>query len=169
MLAADWSLYDLLALGLGYLLLHSFGLILTRLAGHGDVREIGSGDIGATNVLRTGNKKLAALTLILDALKGTAAVLIGAPFRPECNDPWRPRRFPRTSLSGLARLSRRQGCCHLYRRAARTYWPGAIAFCVTWLVVAAVARYSSLAALVGVLLFPACCGGSGKRAWHFCS
>ena len=81
MLAADWSLYDLLALGLGYLLGSiPFGLILTRLAGHGDVRDIGSGNIGATNVLRTGNKKLAALTLILDALKGTAAVLIGARF-----------------------------------------------------------------------------------------
>ncbi len=55
-----------------------FGLILTRLAGLGDIRSIGSGNIGATNVLRTGNKKLAAGTLLLDALKGTAAVLIGS-------------------------------------------------------------------------------------------
>jgi len=55
-----------------------FGLLLTRAAGLGDVRKIGSGNIGATNVLRTGNKKLAALTLLLDALKGTAAVLLGA-------------------------------------------------------------------------------------------
>src|SRR6218665_230323 len=53
-----------------------FGLILTRMAGLGDVRKIGSGNIGATNVLRTGNKKLAATTLLLDALKGTAAALI---------------------------------------------------------------------------------------------
>ena len=81
MLAADWSLYDLLALGLGYLLGSiPFGLILTRFAGHGDVRDIGSGNIGATNVLRTGHRGLAALTLVLDALKGTAAVLIAEHF-----------------------------------------------------------------------------------------
>jgi glycerol-3-phosphate acyltransferase PlsY len=67
----------LLALVLGYLLGSiPFGLILTRLAGKGDVREIGSGNIGATNVLRTGSKLLAALTLILDCLKATAAILI---------------------------------------------------------------------------------------------
>src|SRR5512134_95994 len=69
----------LVALGLGYLLGSiPFGLILTRAAGHGDVRSIGSGNIGATNVLRTGNKKLAAATLLLDALKGTAAAAIAS-------------------------------------------------------------------------------------------
>src|SRR6478609_10628705 len=79
MLAADWSLYDLLALAVGYLLGSiPFGLILTKLAGHGDLRDIGSGNIGATNVLRTGNKALAALTLALDLAKGIAAVLIGS-------------------------------------------------------------------------------------------
>src|SRR5665213_967103 len=57
-----------------------FGLVITRLAGYGDIRNIGSGNIGATNVLRTGNKKLAALTLLLDAGKGAAAVLIAAHF-----------------------------------------------------------------------------------------
>ena len=67
----------LLALALGYLLGSiPFGLILTRLAGKGDVRKIGSGNIGATNVLRTGSKPLAALTLIFDCLKATAAVLL---------------------------------------------------------------------------------------------
>src|ERR1041384_4985769 len=77
MLAADWSLYDLLALIIGYLLGSiPFGLILTKIAGLGDVRDIGSGNIGATNVLRTGNKPLAALTLILDCLKATAAILL---------------------------------------------------------------------------------------------
>ncbi len=65
----------LLAIALGYFLgAIPFGLLLTRLAGHGDVRQIGSGNIGATNVLRTGNKKLAALTLALDMLKGFLAV-----------------------------------------------------------------------------------------------
>jgi glycerol-3-phosphate acyltransferase PlsY len=71
----------LLALALGYLLGSiPFGLILTRLAGKGDVRKIGSGNIGATNVLRTGSKPLAALTLILDCLKATAAVLLAQRF-----------------------------------------------------------------------------------------
>src|SRR5215468_4669768 len=72
-----FSFYGLLALVAGYLLGSiPFGLILTRAAGLGDVRSIGSGNIGATNVLRTGNKGLAAATLVLDALKGTLAVLI---------------------------------------------------------------------------------------------
>jgi glycerol-3-phosphate acyltransferase PlsY len=67
----------LLALALGYLLGSiPFGLLLTRLTGKGDIRDIGSGNIGATNVLRTGSKGLAAATLVLDALKGTAAVLL---------------------------------------------------------------------------------------------
>ena len=71
------TFYGLLALVAGYLLGSiPFGLILTRAAGLGDVRTIGSGNIGATNVLRTGNKGLAAATLVLDALKGTLAVLI---------------------------------------------------------------------------------------------
>src|SRR5262245_20020504 len=72
-----FSIYGLLALVAGYLLGSiPFGLILTRAAGLGDVRAIGSGNIGATNVLRTGNKGLAAATLVLDALKGTFAVLL---------------------------------------------------------------------------------------------
>lgn len=73
----------LLALALGYLLGSiPFGLILTRLTGRGDIRAIGSGNIGATNVLRTGSKGLAAATLLLDALKGTAAVLIAEALWP---------------------------------------------------------------------------------------
>ena len=73
----------LLALALGYLLGSiPFGLVLTRLAGKGDVRDIGSGNIGATNVLRTGSKLLAALTLILDCLKATAAILIAGRLWP---------------------------------------------------------------------------------------
>ena len=67
----------LLALALGYLLGSiPFGLLLTRLAGKGDIRDIGSGNIGATNVLRTGSKWLAILTLVLDCLKATAAIVV---------------------------------------------------------------------------------------------
>jgi glycerol-3-phosphate acyltransferase PlsY len=73
----------LLALGLGYLLGSiPFGLLLTKLAGKGDVRDIGSGNIGATNVLRTGSKPLAAATLILDCLKATAAILLARQLWP---------------------------------------------------------------------------------------
>src|SRR5437764_11949984 len=74
----------LAGLALGYLLGSiPFGLILTRLAGLGDIRAIGSGNIGATNVLRTGSKGLAALTLVLDMAKGAVAVLLGAHYGPD--------------------------------------------------------------------------------------
>jgi glycerol-3-phosphate acyltransferase PlsY len=155
MLAADWSLYDLLALGLGYLLGSiPFGLILTKLAGHGDVRNIGSGNIGATNVLRTGNKPLAALTLVLDALKGTAAVLIGAQFGQNA-----------AILGGLGAFLGHLFPVWLGFRGGKgvatyigvllgLYWPGAIAFCLTWLLVAAITRYSSLSALAASVAVP---------------
>jgi glycerol-3-phosphate acyltransferase PlsY len=77
------SIELLLALALGYLLGSiPFGLVLTKLAGKGDVRDIGSGNIGATNVLRTGSKLLAAATLVLDCLKATAAILIAGALWP---------------------------------------------------------------------------------------
>ena len=77
------SIELLLALGLGYLLGSiPFGLVLTKLAGKGDVRDIGSGNIGATNVLRTGSKVLAAATLVLDCLKATAAIVIARSLWP---------------------------------------------------------------------------------------
>ncbi|MET0689352.1 MAG: glycerol-3-phosphate 1-O-acyltransferase PlsY [Methyloceanibacter sp.] len=148
---ADWS--DALTLAAafagGYLLgSMPFGLILGKLAGLGDVREVGSGNIGATNVLRAGGKKLAALTLLLDAAKGTAAVLIAARFGGE----------PAALAAGLGAF-----LGHLYPvwlgfrggKGVATYigvmlglyWPAALAFCGVWLLVALVTRYSSLAAL----------------------
>ena len=148
---ADWS--DALTLAAafagGYLLGSiPFGLILGKLAGLGDVREVGSGNIGATNVLRAGGKKLAALTLLLDAGKGTAAVLIAARFGGE----------PAALAAGLGAF-----LGHLYPvwlgfrggKGVATYigvvlglhWPAALAFCGVWLLVALVTRYSSLAAL----------------------
>lgn len=144
-----------LALVFGYLLGSiPFGLLITRAAGLGDVRKIGSGNIGATNVLRTGNKGLAAATLLLDALKGTAAVLIAGRFAPE--------------LGLWAGLGAFLG--HLFPvwlsfkggKGVATYlgvlialaWQVALIFAVVWLAVAFLARYSSLAALMAAIVVP---------------
>ena len=133
-----------------------FGVILTRLAGTQDLRTIGSGNIGATNVLRTGRKALAAATLLGDVLKGTAAVLIALYFLG---------RNPALAAGLGAFLG------HLFPmwlrfkggKGVATYigvllglaWPAALAFCAIWLAVAAVTRYSSLAALIASAATPA--------------
>jgi glycerol-3-phosphate acyltransferase PlsY len=155
----NWSLalpHYAAALLFGYLLGSiPFGLILTRLAGTPDIRSIGSGNIGATNVLRTGRKGLAAATLIGDALKGTAAVLI-------------MYRLWGQDHAILAALGAFLG--HLFPvwlkfkggKGVATYigillalaWPAALAFCLIWLAVAALTRYSSLAALTASLATP---------------
>ena len=147
-----------LALALGYLLGSiPFGLILTRLAGAGDLRAIGSGNIGATNVLRTGRKDLAAATLVLDALKATAAVILGAwLFGPVAALPaaagailghlypvwvkFRGGKGVATYLGGLIGLASLGG-------PFGAAWVAAIAFAVVWLGVAFLTRYSSAAAL----------------------
>ena len=110
-----------LAFVLGYLLGSiPFGLILTRLAGTQDIRSIGSGSIGATNVLRTGRKGLAAATLICDVLKGTRRGDHRRLFRrTERRDAGGARRLPRPSLPGLAQVQGRQRRRGLYRRADR--------------------------------------------------
>ena len=149
----NWSIalpYYAAAFCFGYLLGSiPFGLVLTRLAGAGDLRTIGSGNIGATNVLRTGRKGLAAATLVLDALKGTVAVLVAY-------------RFGGQDLAVLAALGAFLG--HLFPiwlkfsggKGVATYigliiafvWQAALCFGVVWLIVAVVTRYSSLAGLV---------------------
>jgi acyl phosphate:glycerol-3-phosphate acyltransferase len=132
-----------------------FGLLLTRLAGLGDIRGIGSGNIGATNVLRTGNKKLAALTLLLDGGKGAVAVLIG----------WR---LGGPDIANVAAAGAILG--HLFPvwlkfRGGKGVatglgvllalsWPVGVAACATWLATAALFRYSSLAALVAIAAAP---------------
>jgi len=152
----DWSVASplmivptLFSLVLGYLLGSiPFGLVLTRLAGLGDVRCIGSGNIGATNVLRTGNKGLAALTLLLDLLKGTAAVLIGGLMAGHYGamagglGAFLGHLFP-------AWLNFRggKGVATYIGVALGLYWPAAIGFCLVWLIVAVITRYSSLSAL----------------------
>lgn len=141
---------------LGYLLGSiPFGLLLTRMAGLGDVRKIGSGNIGATNVLRTGNKKLAAATLVGDALKGTVAVLLAAKL-------WG---YEASLIAGFFAF-----LGHLFPvwlgfkggKGVATYigvllgvdWRMMLAFALVWLLCAFTTRYSSLSALVAMLVIP---------------
>jgi glycerol-3-phosphate acyltransferase PlsY len=154
----DWPLVFAYvgAFGGGYLFGSiPFGLILTRLAGTPDIRSIGSGSIGATNVLRTGHKGLALATLLGDALKGTVVVVLVHYF---CGH----------DLAIAAALGAFIG--HLFPvwlkfkggKGVATYigtlfalaWPAAIVFCLIWLAVAAITRYSSLAALLASAVAP---------------
>jgi acyl phosphate:glycerol-3-phosphate acyltransferase len=147
---------DIAALALGYGLGSiPFGLILTRLAGTGDLRSIGSGNIGATNVLRTGRKDLAAATLLLDALKGTAATLIGAWLSPQA-----------AIFAGIAAFVGHIAPVWLGFRGGKgvatflgvlfaLYWPVGLIFCAVWLSAAAIWRFSSLSALLASVAAPA--------------
>lgn len=141
---------------LGYLLGSiPFGVLITRALGLGDLRKIGSGNIGATNVLRTGNKAAAAATLLLDAAKGGVAVLVA-------------RAWVGEDAAQVAALSAFLG--HLYPvwlhfkggKGVATFlgtllalaWPGGLAACATWAATAAITRISSLSALVAAALSP---------------
>jgi len=141
-----------------------FGLVLTRFAGTQDIRTVGSGNIGATNVLRTGRKSLAAATLLGDALKGTVAVLLA-------------RHFLGPDAALAAALGALIG--HIFPvwlkfqggKGVATYigvllglaWPIALAFCLVWLAAAALTRYSSLAALVASAAAPVLLWITGAR------
>ena len=163
----------LLAALVGYLLGSiPFGLLLTKFAGAGDVREIGSGNIGATNVLRTGRKGLAAATLLLDALKGAAAVLVVVGvFAAYAPAPQTLSNEARLAISetaiwaaSVAAISAMIGHCFpIWLRfkggkgvatflgiEAVLFPPGAVAFIAIWLGSAYFTRYSSLAALLAV-------------------
>ena len=145
-----------LALVLGYLLGSvPFGLILTRLAGTADLRSIGSGNIGATNVLRTGRKGLAAATLICDVLKGTVAVLISGYYGG-------PNAAMLAALGAFLghlfpiwlKFRGGKGVAVYIGILIGLFWPAAILFCVVWLAIAVISRYSSLSALVASLVTP---------------
>jgi acyl phosphate:glycerol-3-phosphate acyltransferase len=128
-----------------------FGLLLSRLAGHGDIRRIGSGNIGATNVLRTGSKGLAALTLLLDVGKGAVAVLIAQTWS-----------LPAALVAGLCVILGHMFPVWLGFRGGKGVatalgvllalaWPVGLAAAAIWLAVACVSRYSSLAALIAAV------------------
>jgi acyl phosphate:glycerol-3-phosphate acyltransferase len=144
----------LLGYGLGSV---PFGLLLIRAAGLGDVRDIGSGNIGATNVLRTGRKGLAAATLLLDAAKGAAAVLLAGLIWPD-----QPQ-FP--ALAGIGaflghlypvwlRFKGGKGVATLAGIVAALHWPTIVAAAAIWLLVVLVTRYSSLAGILATLSGP---------------
>jgi len=147
----------LLAALLGYLLGSiPFGVIVTRAAGAGDLRKIGSGNIGTTNVLRTGRKELAALTLLGDMLKATAAVLIAGHLWGEI-----------AGLVGGAaaffghvfpvwlRFRGGKGVATYLGALIGVFWPVALAFAAVWIAVAKITKYSSASALAASLIAPA--------------
>ncbi len=148
--------FYLLWLAIGYFIGSiPFGLVLARLGGYGDIRAIGSGNIGATNVLRTGNKKLAALTLICDALKGTLAVFIASRYGPG----------DFIVCAGLGvflghlfpiwlKFKGGKGVATYLGVLIGVFWPAFIAFAIIWLAVALITRYSSLSALIATLATP---------------
>ena len=144
------------ALILGYLLGSiPFGLILTKLAGTQDLRSIGSGNIGATNVLRTGRKGLAAATLIGDALKGTVAVILAGYFGgPNAAMAAALGAFLGHLFPVWLKFKGGKGVAVYIGILIGLFWPAAIVFCVIWLTTAIVTRYSSLAALVASVVTP---------------
>lgn len=145
----------LAALAFGYLLGSiPFGLVVTRAAGLGDVRRIGSGNIGATNVLRTGNKKLAALTLLLDALKGTAAVLIAGRWGQDAAIAAGFGAFLGHLFPVWLGFRGGKGVATYLGVLLGLAWIGALVFAVVWLAVAFATRFSSLAALVAATVTP---------------
>jgi glycerol-3-phosphate acyltransferase PlsY len=138
-----------------------FGLLLTRAAGLGDVRAIGSGNIGATNVLRTGNKKLAAATLLLDAGKGAAAVLLARWLAPDPD--WLDLVAAGAVLLGHCypvwlRFQGGKGVATFFGIAFALWWPIGLMAAILWLGVTALTRRSSAGGL-------AAAGGAPITAW----
>jgi acyl phosphate:glycerol-3-phosphate acyltransferase len=141
---------------IGYLLGSiPFGLLLTKFAGTQDLRSIGSGNIGATNVLRTGRKGLAAATLICDALKGTVAVVISGYFGG-------PNAAMLAALGAFLghlfpvwlKFKGGKGVAVYIGVLIGLFWPAAVVFCAIWLATAFTTRYSSLSALVASFITP---------------
>ncbi|MCC0029502.1 MAG: glycerol-3-phosphate 1-O-acyltransferase PlsY [Brucellaceae bacterium] len=154
----SWSFawpYMAAALVFGYLCGSiPFGLLLTRMAGLGDVRSIGSGNIGATNVLRTGNKKVAAATLLADILKGTVAVLLAGMYGPDAALVAGLGAFLGHLYPVWLKFKGGKGVATYLGVVAALAWPAAIVFAVVWLAVAFLTRYSSLSALCAMIAVP---------------
>lgn len=156
--AAFWTFslpYYFAAAVVGYMLGSiPFGLVITRLSGLGDIRNIGSGNIGATNVLRTGRKDLAAATLLLDGGKGTVAALLGAYYGPDIMLVMAFAAFIGHLFPVWLRFNGGKGVATYLGVMLGVAWPIGIFACLTWLTTAAIFRYSSLSALVAAALSP---------------
>jgi len=154
---APWVLA---ALAVGYLLGSiPFGLIFTRMAGLGDIRDIGSGNIGATNALRTGNKWVAGATFLCDAAKGAVAVLLARHFAPEAVAPALSLFAGAGAVLGhlfpiWLKFKGGKGFSTFIGINLALYWPVVLLFGATWLLIAVIFRYSSLATLVAAALTP---------------
>ena len=159
------SLTEILVLFGAYLLGSiPFGIVLTRFGGAGDLRQIGSGNIGATNVLRTGRKGLAAATLLLDGGKGAAAVLIAAQLQPEL-----------ALLAGVAAfvghlfplwLNFRggKGVATMLGVSLAAWWPAGVAFALVWIAMLAISRRSSVGGIAGATAAPIAAAVDGRSA-----
>ncbi|ARS29027.1 glycerol-3-phosphate 1-O-acyltransferase PlsY [Sphingomonas sp. KC8] len=154
MIVESWGL-SLVALLGGYLLGSiPFGVLLTRAAGAGDLRTIGSGNIGATNVLRTGRKGLAALTLLLDGGKGAVAVLIAAAVAPGLAPFAAVGAFFGHLYPVWLGFRGGKGVATLLGIALALLWPAGLGFAVVWLGAAAITRYSSVGGMAGAFAPP---------------
>lgn len=146
----------ILALAVGYLFGSiPFGLLLTRLSGKGDVRKIGSGNIGATNVLRTGSKLLAALTLILDCLKATAAIVLARIlFGPETQAFAAAGAFIGHLYPVWLGFRGGKGVATLLGILIALLWPAALVYAAVWIFLLATLRISSLAGMTAAVSAP---------------
>ena len=148
-------LATLLSLAFGYLLGSiPFGLLLTKAGGAGDIRSIGSGNIGATNVLRTGRKGLAAATLLLDALKATAAVLIAGRWGADLGLFAGAGAFLGHLFPVWLNFKGGKGVATFIGALLGAHWPTALVFAVAWLATAFATKYSSAGALVASVVAP---------------
>lgn len=154
----------ILALAVGYLLGSiPFGLLLTRLAGKGDIREIGSGNIGATNVLRTGSKGLAAATLLLDALKGAAAVLIAQRLWPDAVNFAAAGALIGHLYPVWLRLKGGKGVATMLGILVPLFWQAAVVYALLWVGLLLVLRISSVAGMAAAASAPAMAALLGRE------
>jgi len=155
----------ILALAVGYLLGSiPFGLLLTRLAGKGDIRDIGSGNIGATNVLRTGAKGLAAATLILDAVKGAVAVMIAQRYWPDAINYAAAGALVGHLYPVWLRFKGGKGVATLLGILVPLLWPAALVYVVVWLGLLLILRISSASGIAAAASAPITAAILGKMA-----
>jgi glycerol-3-phosphate acyltransferase PlsY len=165
----SWTLagpYYLAALAFGYLVGSiPFGVIMTRLFGLGDIRAIGSGNVGATNVLRTGNKFAAVLTLLGDGLKGTTAVLFAARWGPDLAVIAGLGAFLGHCFPVWLKFRGGKGVATYFGILLGLHWPTMILAALIWLATAAISRYSSLSALIASAATPLILYAWGHAQW----